>query len=302
MVMATPLIQAVKNRWPEAEINVLTERRAVDVVKGWNIISHIFLMEEKGWERIFYTEWDKVFVCEPFSPDEIHDPKKLLTKDLRWHGRANLFKKHEVIQNLDLLEKDKPAEVPAQYIQSHCADFKIASDLLAPITNYKNLVGICYGYAGKAHHRKNWGAEKYVELAKKLEADGSGIIIIGGTNEAEEVSKFSEINNKVIAIKQPLAVTAALTSLCDLFICNDCGPMHVAAAMQVPTIAIFGPTYQVKNRPWMDEDLSYIFQSKLSCVPCYFSKNYSTCSDHACMKSISVEQVFNKAQEFLKVK
>jgi len=74
----------------------------------------------------------------------------------------------------------------------------------------------------------------------------------------------------------------------DLFITGDSGPMHVAAAFQVPTVAIFGPTKDNETSQWMNEK-SLIVKKDLDCQPCM--KRTCPLGHHDCMNLIKAEDV-----------
>jgi ADP-heptose:LPS heptosyltransferase len=86
---------------------------------------------------------------------------------------------------------------------------------------------------------------------------------------------------------------AALMKKCSLFISNDSGPMHMAAAVGVPTVAIFGPTNPVWVKPWGVKHR--IVRLGLPCSPCFrYSPAPLKCAAHidfACLKDIDVDQV-----------
>jgi ADP-heptose:LPS heptosyltransferase len=279
-------------------LSVLTEKRAVEVISGWALIDSIFLYENNGWDLVKGMKWDKVFICEPYTPEVNGRPEKLVTDDLRWLGRKDLFRKHEVLQNMDLLGTDAPEEIPPLYSATTPQDGNKAIDIIKPWKDCLK-VGICYGFSGPNHFRKNWGTEKYLELANKLQDKGYAVFIIGGENEKKEMDMFKDIKIGRTVIGEPLAVSSCLISFMNLFISNDCGPMHIASVFKTPQIAIFGPTWQTKNRPWTKADNSYVFQSSMPCSPCYFKPEYSSCTTKECMDRVKVDDVFNMAEVFL---
>jgi heptosyltransferase-2 len=84
----------------------------------------------------------------------------------------------------------------------------------------------------------------------------------------------------------------------DLFITGDSGPMHVAAAFQIPTVAIFGPTRDDETSQWMNEK-SLIVKKNLECQPCM----QRTCplQHHNCMNLIKSIDVLNAVKRIDKV-
>ena len=136
-------------------------------------------------------------------------------------------------------------------------------------------------------------------LNQRDEADYVKIIIFGGKDEIELVDvilenmKESPIN---VVGKTSLRQTAALIEKCKIFISNDTGPMHIAAAMGVPVVAIFGPTNFYRTSPFGKQHI--IVKSDLPCVPCYRGGN-AKCDEIRCLKLISVDDVLNAVESLI---
>ena len=79
---------------------------------------------------------------------------------------------------------------------------------------------------------------------------------------------------------------ASLVSLCDVLLTNDSGPMHIAAALKTPIVALFGSTSQVITGPYKT---GKVIQKSVECSPCY----QRTCPiDFRCMKRIEADEVY----------
>ena len=113
---------------------------------------------------------------------------------------------------------------------------------------------------------------------------------MGGKSDvetAQEVQKLARTKLINLAGKTNLREAIYLISQCSLFISNDSGLMHIAGALNVPTVAIFGSTNPVTTSPVGNK--SVIVRHEVSCSPCL----KKTCpTDFRCMKLISVEDVF----------
>ena len=165
-------------------------------------------------------------------------------------------------------------------LQEHLVDLK------------KPVIGINPGATGGT--AKRWFPERYANLAKQLaEALGVKIVLFGGPGDEKlgqqitEQAKGSCIN---LAGKTSLRLAFALIENCSLFITNDSGLMHAAAALQINQIAIIGSTDHIATAP--SNDNSTIIRESVSCSPCMKPE----CSiDHECMSLISVDMVFQKA-------
>ncbi len=148
--------------------------------------------------------------------------------------------------------------------------------------------GATYGSA------KRWYPERFAEVAKEF-SDKFDIVIFGGPGEVEMANEIESnlksfgVNNYTnLAGKTNIEELCSNIAGCSLFITNDSGPMHVAAAYQVPTVAIFGPTRHKETSQWMNEK-SKIVRHDIECAPCM--KRECPLGHHECMKNITASEV-----------
>ena len=148
--------------------------------------------------------------------------------------------------------------------------------------------GATYGSA------KRWYPERFAEVAAAFNKEFD-ILIFGGPNEiamAKEIEdnlhKFGVKNYKNIAGKTDIKELCSHIAGCSFFLTNDSGPMHVAAAYKVPTVAIFGPTKYKETSQWKNEK-SIIVRKEMECSPCM--KRECPLGHHDCMKMISATEV-----------
>lgn len=154
--------------------------------------------------------------------------------------------------------------------------------------------GATYGSA------KRWYPERFAEVAAKF-SDKYDILIFGGPNEVE-MAKEIEDNLKVLHVENYKNIAGKTTiqelcsniGACSLFITNDSGPMHVAAAYQVPTVAIFGPTKHKETCQWMNEK-NKIVRHEMDCSPCM--KRECPLKHHECMTSITSAEVIQAVKK-----
>ena len=159
---------------------------------------------------------------------------------------------------------------------------------------YKNKTiglnpGATYGSA------KRWYPKEFAKVADMLSKEyGYDIIIFGGPNEkdiAKEIEENLHIKNFInlagkTSVKELIEKIAGLS----LLITNDSGPMHIAAAYQVPTIALFGPTNHKETSQWSNPN-GYIISKYLDCAPCM--KRECPLKHHKCMKDITAKDVIS---------
>jgi heptosyltransferase-2 len=148
--------------------------------------------------------------------------------------------------------------------------------------------GATYGSA------KRWYPQRFAEVAKEFSGTYD-IIIFGGPNEIEmaqdiqnSLKSFNVTNYINLAGKTSIKKLCSHIAGCSLFITNDSGPMHIAAAYSVPTISIFGPTRYKETSQWQNEK-SKIIRHEMDCSPCM--KRECPLGHHECMKNITAIEV-----------
>jgi len=139
--------------------------------------------------------------------------------------------------------------------------------------------------AGKPANR--WQAEKFGRLAAKFKLPTIVIASAAEADIAEEVVAYAKGKAISVAGRTGLKDLVALIGKASFFVCNDTGPMHIAAALNVPVFAIFGPANPVRTGPYGTSHT--IIQKDLDCAPCYAKQ---PCSHFRCMNELSVEDVF----------
>lgn len=146
---------------------------------------------------------------------------------------------------------------------------------------------------------KKWPVAHFASLASQIKQP---CVIAGSRGDlklADELISLS-VNKNIINLcgKTNLAELAALIQGADAVVCNDSGPMHIAAALKVPLVALFGPTDPEKTGPygWQTNGLIRVMRSEISCSPCLKRRCKK---DLACMKNISPVSVLKSLKEIL---
>jgi heptosyltransferase I len=144
---------------------------------------------------------------------------------------------------------------------------------------------------------KRWPAASFAEVADRLLQEGYGaVVMIGGPDECADVAAVSGMM-KTPAVDLSGATTVgllpALLSRAALLITNDSGPMHIAAAVGTPLVAMFGPTSAVRTGPYgMGQS---VLTGHVPCSPC-FSRTCHNSSHLECLRAVSPEQVLAAAR------
>jgi ADP-heptose:LPS heptosyltransferase len=156
---------------------------------------------------------------------------------------------------------------------------------------------------------KRWPLERYRELTRRLVNElNAQVLLIGGPEDIDlnqhlleglDIPPGTIIN---LAGKTTIGQLAALLEQCALFIGNDSSPMHLAAAVDIPVIAIFGPTSPQEYGPYPLDDPKHIaIWHHPTGQPCFFLGKMHTCTNCTCMQSVTVDEVWDAVRLLLPV-
>jgi heptosyltransferase II len=337
-LMFTPALKLLREEYPSAEIDALVMYKGVkdiyerqpdlnktyyfDFIKEGTLRSLVFIMSIR-------KKYDTTISVYPSNRKEYNTISFLigakkragvryLRKDKENFGWMNNIRiteqdtAHNVITNIKLIEKltgKKFNQEPPLSFPLTPGDAAFANQFLEKndISPGETIIGFHPGSAVlKNHIKRRWEPEKFAELGSKLIREKNAVILIfGGPDESELKNLIKEkINSpKVFSVSSgDLAESAALIGKCSLFISNDSSLMHVAAAMEIKTIAIIGPTNPAYIHPWKTEHK--IVSLNLECAPCFiYSPRPLICFREdvkfKCIKELSVDMVFDAALSML---
>lgn len=164
------------------------------------------------------------------------------------------------------------------------------------IDTNKRLVAINPGATNS--RAKRWPIERFAQLADGLVSAGIEVVFIGAGAELDitqaAIDKMWQ-KAKILTGKTSLAESIAFLSICDLVISNDTGPAYIAAALERPTLTIFGPTDDKMICPFGTK--AEIIRKKVDCSPCMLKD----CPiNHQCMTGVTVQMVLTRAIELLR--
>ncbi|HEY0099168.1 MAG TPA: lipopolysaccharide heptosyltransferase II [Pyrinomonadaceae bacterium] len=158
------------------------------------------------------------------------------------------------------------------------------------------LVALCPGSTNS--RAKRWPAERYAALADHLMGKAKANVVLIGAREELDVTQevVARMRRRPVVLtgETDLAETIAVLSVADLLVTNDTGPAHISAALERPTLVIFGATNPLTTRPF--SPTADIIRHPPDCAPCMLRD----CPiDHRCMTAITPEEVFLRAVEML---
>ncbi len=329
-VMCLPALEALAARYPEAEIVVVSKPWVSDVYKGhaavtrqivydpagehrgqrgfWKLIQQLRVEQFDGailFQNAFQAAWMAWLARIPVRLGYAMDGRSsLLTESIEApppvaYGHQAYYYLH-LLFRAGLIERPEPPRglheprLEAQPTErAWAAQYIDSLGLGGP----RFLVGMVPGAAfGPA---KRWPADRFAELADRLTAALHADVIIFGSREerplSEEIAQTMEHTPTLLAGETTLRQTMALFERCRLLITNDSGPMHLAAALGLPLIAIFGSTNERATGP-LGPNVRVVKQ-QVECSPC----GLRTCPiDFRCMEGVAVSTVYRTALELVK--
>jgi lipopolysaccharide heptosyltransferase II len=323
-VMTTPAVRAIRKRFPNTHISILAKPWVVPVFENSEHIDRLLIYDDQGRHKGIFGKFrlakdlkkyhfDAVILFQnafeaalitflagiPLRIGYNTDVRQLLLT----HAVSctnEIKKKHQTDYYLNIIRGIGMEEYNRElYLKLNQKDrFRVEKILTEQRLSVDDkLIGINPGATyGPA---KQWPYDRFARLADKIQAfTGGRIVIFGGPHDKELGRKISRrMLNRPIDLSggTSLGEAMALIERCDLFITNDSGLMHVAAALDVPLIAVFGSTNPATTGPLGSN--SKVVQAAVPCSPCL----KSDCPEGhlKCMDQIDADRVFDVAKEML---
>ena len=325
-VLAIPALEAIGRRWPEAEIAVLARPAVADLYRGQPWAPRVIVYESAGRHRGFLgrerlagelrrekfdtavllqNAFDAAWLAWRAGIGErigyARDARGWLLTRAIAVPRKGEVPPHESYYYLELLRRAGwLGELPAVdhiTLQVSSAAQQAARRRLAAAGAQDGKTWIAFAAGASYGSAKCWAPERYAALADRLiGAYGASVILFGAPAEREMAARIAgAMEHKPVDLvgATSTAELPALVGACQLFIGNDSGAMHVAGAVGLPVVGIFGPTDEQGTRPVTPR--FRLVRHAVSCSPCFLRH----CPiDHRCMTRISVDEVFAAAEEW----
>jgi len=324
-VMTIPAVNAVRNTFPQARISILAKPWLAEVYRLCPSLDEIILFHDPGFhsgiagkiklgnelrklkfdaaillqnaiEAAIITWWAGIPIRAGYNSD---GRGLLLTHSVQ---RTTAIRKvHQTKYYLEMVKALGCQSAEANVHLTPGKEYETLSETLFDehgIGRDAFLIGIAPGAAyGPA---KRWFPERFAAVADRLMNDFSAQALLFGSSADRKSTDAVQHNatHQLISLagKTNLKETIALIARCNLFISNDSGLMHVAGALNIPTVAIFGSTNPITTSPAGDK--SVVIYKEASCSPCL----KETCpTDFRCMEVVTVEEVYETAKSLLKI-
>jgi len=290
-VMATPAIENIVNYYNDVEITFIGSFVSVEALKNHPKAIKTSILDKK-YTSLYKISRDLCNFDVFFSfRSSIRSKflKFLISAKKKYQFDKNKYQNlHQVEKYNDFVNDSLNTNFPAGKLTLSTINHQLSTNKTVGLNP-----GASYGSA------KRWYPKEFAKVARKLSTEYN-IVIFGGPDEVDIAGDIEQalIDSGVKNYKN-LAGNTTITELInkiaslDLFITGDSGPMHIAAAFQIPTVAIFGPTKDKETSQWMNKK-SIIVKKNLDCQPCM--KRICPLQHHNCMNLIKAADVLDAVE------
>ena len=225
--------------------------------------------------------------------------------DIESYSRRHMVEWYlDLLKFIDIEPKDKHLDLFVPKVDKNDAWGRLAK---SGITNTDLIIGIAPGAGGSWGRDaafKHWPAINFARLIDMLADNfGAKIIVLGDALERHIAERIkNSTKNKFIDLVGATDLKQLIATINDLrlLITNDGGPMHIAAALGIKTVSIFGPVDEAVYGAYPASDSHIVIKSNIDCRPCYQHFRLPLCQrNRECINSIAVEQVFDAARRLL---
>ncbi len=354
LLLATPALQALRDTYPQAKIDLLVTPDSAGLLNGWDAINEIivlnkYLFDYPGqmirhpntlsqltplFQQLRDNSYDAVLLMHHLTLPFGRLKYQVLTfaTGAKWrvgldngHGWFLNAKvkddgfgvMHEADYNLALVEaigstiRSRHLFVPLSDEERRNA-WRLVYDNTAVSETAQPILAMHPGSGGYSVARR-WAPERFAQLADTLFHDVGGQLILVGGSEEEQLHQdimdmmHSDMPVRSFAGKGNIKTTTAVLELVDLFVGNDAGLMHLAVAVNTPTVAIFGLSNHKAWGPYTgehDSKRATVVRLDLPCMPCFYSGHLlgtpEGCAVRDCLGLLDVDPVAVAARRMLR--
>ena len=319
ILLTTPVLRALHEHFPAAHIDVLTKAAYQDVLCANPCVHRLWLWEPQQGLREMLGRLRQI------RYDVVVDLQRTLRSRLLYHGllaRCKLtYAKHTIrrallvhcgwntlramtpvperyvapLRRLGLTTPLPPLEMHLTAPSREAMHAYLRQEL--PEHGARPLLAVA---PGARWSTKRWPVERFAAVAQELaQAQQAAVVVLGSAEDqrlAQELCQRLTVPALDSTGKLSLMHTAALLQQCHLLLSNDSGLMHMATALRVPVVAIFGPTVQEFGF-YPFQARAQVVRADVACRPCS-TKGSARCprGHHQCMQQVTVAQVGAAAQ------
>jgi len=323
--LSIPALRAIKQKYHRAVIDIVVARQTLELAQEIKLFNRIFVYEKGIFKTVglllslrknkYGLAINMRTMASRFSSLKMFLFLKMINAKLLAGRDTNNF---GFFFDLKVPETEPGSKYAMEYdidmaraLGADCSDRSIILELIpASIEKVDKILeenqvsknDVLIGIHPGGMPSRRWPLENFRNLIEAISKEmNCKFVITGASQERDLAEKLSAaFEGKVINLAGKLGINelSALIKRCNLFISNDTGPMHFAAVLKTPLLAIFGPGQLTRFDPRMISDQATVLYKKTECAPC----NNLVCDDLRCLKAIFVREAAQQALEILKSK
>lgn len=303
VVLSTPFMQEVRDQFKNAHIAVLLQKQTAGLLQEADFIDEIIeytddiILQYQNFDCVFDLISDHTLKTAILTYKT--KAKYRIGFDIAGRGvffnikvKTNSEDEHFVDQTFSLLKamgievgQRRPMLPISKRAKEFIHDFFITHDIST------SDLFICI-HPGAYFKSQRWKPDRFSQLADHLiEEYKAKVVLIGTSNEADLINTIHQKMNNgrdvILFLGHPIEYVTALLKGARLLVCNNSGPLHMATAVNTPTVSTMGPT--LKDRWWPRGDKHIVIRKEIECIGC--NKGYCPTKTHNCMEQITVDDM-----------
>lgn len=336
VLLTTPAIHALRRAHPQAELHALVGPWSANVLANLPELDAVLTLPYPGFSRSDKVDWRSPYKLVAESARILrrigYDTAIVLRPDHWWgallahlagiprrigYNTPNVAPflseaiehrhEHAVIQNARLVEPLTGA------LEAHDLplDFPVAAEDRAWVTGYLEEWGVEQGtpliaiHPGSGAWVKAWDEAKWAAVADALAAQLDGLVVLTGSDRELPVCQRIAARMKhpacILAGDTGIGTLAALFQRCAVVLGPDSGPLHLAVAVDAPTVALFGPADPVEFGSWGSGERHKVLTSDIGCRPCrVLDWGSDDPAFHPCVRDITTARVLDAARRVMR--
>lgn len=312
MVLLTPALRTLKQTFRESRLALLLRPRVADLMESHPYVDACIVDEKtegrvrsltRFVRQVRNTSFDLAVVLHPTSfrnallpflaripirvGTNINGRGMLLTESCR--DDTSLHEVHRYLRVLQLLDIDTPSD-DLEFWHTD-ADRHVIENLLRAegVSPDDRLIAVNLGTTWTT---KRWEVVNFIEVIQQItRLLPEAKVVLTGSHAEQRLTEALPASLPIINLvgRTSILQLGALLERCDVCLTCDSGPMHIAAAVGTPTVALFGPTDPVRHRP---SGVGHtVIEKSVSCRPCYKRTCHRRDTPHLCMQKIGTDEV-----------
>lgn len=321
VIHALPFLNAVKERYPDCRVDWVISKKLRGIVEEHPLIDRLIAIDKDSWKSILKLHRTVEDIMK--ARHELQSRTYDIVADLQGLLRSGIitFVTRSPLKVGFLNAREGSRYFYDKRVRTNGCKHAVDRNMLVaraigapsdrvefPLPLSKTAVEKVKGLVGQAGEyvvlvpsarwpSKRWPPEHFASLLKKLKVPS---VITGSAEDrpaAMKIIEGSQGNTLNLCGSTDLKELTALIAGAKVVVSNDSGPMHIAAALGIPTIALFGPTDPERTGPygWKEKENISVITAPVPCGPCFRKR----CRDPFCMKDITVETVLRELERHL---